>query len=49
MAKVIKKGKRYVVVNSKNLIPVGKPNTYPTMARAKKRASQIRCKVLNKC
>jgi hypothetical protein len=48
MAKVIKAGKRFKVVNAVNKIPVGSPNTFSTRAAAQKRARAVKCKVTGK-
>jgi len=49
MAKVIRVGKNFRVVNSVNGVPVGRPNTFSTMGKAQSRARQVKCRVLKQC
>ena len=49
MAKVIKKGTKFVVVNSLNKVRVGTPNTFTSQSEAKKRARQIKCSIKKNC
>jgi hypothetical protein len=43
MASVIKSGKLYKVVNSRNKVPVGRPNIFKTRTQAQKRAREVKC------
>ena len=49
MASVIKSGKKFKVVNSRNKVPVSPPNTFSTRSRAQTRANQVKCKVTGIC
>jgi len=49
MASVEKRGKSFVVVNSRNKKPVGSPNRFDTRSKAQTRAKQVRCKVKKVC
>jgi len=49
MASVIKTGKSYKVVNSRNKVPVSSPNTFKTRSQAQTRANQVKCRVKGIC
>ena len=40
MAQITRKANKYKVVNSRNKLPVGAPNTFSTLAAARKRKSE---------
>jgi len=49
MASVIKSGKKFKVVNSRNKVPVSTPNTFSSRSAAQTRANQVKCRVKGIC